>query len=296
DGDGIGDNSDPDRDGDGFDNALELSRGTDPNNAADYPDLVAPQLQVNNPDGQTLEAASVVVSGLASDPEQPYSGVVSLKVRSDSFNALEFNLLLEGSSFQGEVPLALGDNRLLFTARDASGNVTEVARLITRLAPSSFANVQPADGSVINTTTVTLQGEVHTTLPLSEVQFYVNDWRIVPSDTPAQGVYRFEVPDVPLQVGSNRFVLRIDSAGGSSVQTLNLQYIPDDADAIAAPELSIVAPTPGSLLSDESFRIKGRVVSQGGAVSVRINGVPFATPVGSSEDFYFNELVSFNGQ
>src|SRR5690606_13222901 len=178
DGDGIGDNSDPDRDGDGFDNALELSRGTDPNNAADYPDLVAPQLQVNNPDGQTLEAASVVVSGLVSDPVQPYSGVSSLKVRSDRFHELEFNLLIEGASFQGEVPLALGDNRLLFTARDASGNVTEVTRLIKRQVLARFAHVQPADGAVINATRVTLQGEVHTSVPLAELQFYVNDGRV----------------------------------------------------------------------------------------------------------------------
>ncbi len=296
DGDGIGDNSDPDRDGDGFDNALEQSRGTDPNNAADYPDTVAPQLNVNNPDGQTLDAGLVVVSGLVSDPKQPYSGVSSLKVRSDRFNELEFNLLIEGSSFQGEVPLALGDNRLLFTARDASGNVTEVARLIKRQVLASFANVQPADGSVINATSVTLQGEVHTSVPLSELQFYVNDGRVIPSATPIEGVYRFELPDMPLQLGNNRFVLRIDSVGGSSVQTLTLQHIPDDADSIPAPELAIVAPTPGSLLSDESFRIKGRVISHAGPVSVQVDGAPFATPAGSREDFYFNELVSFNGQ
>ena len=44
DGDGVGDNSDPDIDGDGFNNDIERKAGTDPRDKASFPDNEAPVL------------------------------------------------------------------------------------------------------------------------------------------------------------------------------------------------------------------------------------------------------------
>ena len=292
DGDGIGDNSDPDRDGDGFDNTVENNRGTDPNDAGDYPDDVPPNLHVNNTDGEELEQKAVTLTGTVSDPEQPYSGVDRVTVTSDRYADATFAANRTGGTFEAEIPLALGANHLTLTAHDLSGNTTVVERAFKRVSPPHFANVTPANGSVVTEQSVTIAGEVRTYIPLSDVQFFIDEWQITPTGTGQEGVYRFSLPDIPLAIGSNYFTLRTVNPDGVDERTLVLQHKPEDADQIPAPDIELLAPSEGSLLNSASFRIKGRVTSHAGSVDVTLNGDAVDLE-GTDDAGFFEGIVSF---
>jgi hypothetical protein len=292
DGDGVGDNSDTDRDGDGFSNAAELARNTNPDDAADYPDDVAPVLQVNNPDGQESEAATIILTGTVNDPEQPYSGLKTISVVSDAFNGAGFAVTVDDGRFEAEVPLMLGANPLTFLARDVSGNQTSTSLTIHRISPPRFASVTPQNGALITEEKVTIAGEVLTLLPLSDVRFYVSDWQVSPDPTNEEGVYTFRLEGLPLDIGVNRFALRVVTADGTDERLLLLEHRPEDADSIAAPDIELLSPTDGSLLNSDSFRLKGRVTSYGGAVEVLLNGEETQWQ-GTTDAGYFEGMVSF---
>src|SRR5690606_18941769 len=118
DGDGIGDNSDPDRDGDGFDNVFEEQKGTNPNDPADYPDTVAPTVEITSPSGARVESATFELRGNVADPVQPHSGVASVSVTNDRFPGAPSAGVVTGNSFVASVPLALGNNVLTVIAQD----------------------------------------------------------------------------------------------------------------------------------------------------------------------------------
>lgn len=292
DGDGIGDNADADRDGDGFSNAEELAQNTNPDDATDYPDDVAPVLQINNPDGQESEAATIILTGTVSDPEQPYSGLQTISVFSDAFNGASFAVTVDDGRFEAEVPLMLGANPLTFLAQDISGNQTSISLTINRISPPRFANVTPQNGALITEENVTIAGEVHTLLPLSDVRFYVNEWQVSPDPTNEEGVYTFRLEGLPLDIGVNRFALRVVTADGTDERLLLLEHRPEDADSIAAPDIELLSPTDGSLLNSDSFRLKGRVTSYGGAVEVLLNGEETQWQ-GTTDAGYFEGMVSF---
>ncbi|WP_416398388.1 hypothetical protein [Allohahella sp. A8] len=92
-------NADTDRDGDGFSNEVELSRKSNPDDAADYPDDVAPALTVDNPSGQSLEQTMVLLTGAVTDPEQPYSGITRVSVESSAFADATFSATVTANRF-----------------------------------------------------------------------------------------------------------------------------------------------------------------------------------------------------
>jgi len=292
DNDGVGDNRDSDRDGDGFENDVETARGTDPDDAGDYPDDVAPNIHLNNPSGSELEASSVVLTGTVSDPLQPYSGVKQVRVTSSAFADVVFTAVLDDGQFEAEVPLVLGDNTITVTATDLSGNTASVPFQARRISPPHFANITPANGALITTEVVTIAGEVRTLLPLSEVQFYINEWQITPTSTEQAGIYVFNLPNLPLEIGANSFELRTVTADGEDERLLVLMHRPENADEIPAPDIELLSPTDGSLLNSASFPVKGRVTSYGGAVDVTLNGQEVDWQ-GTADSGYFEGIVSF---
>lgn len=292
DGDGVGDNTDPDRDGDGFNNATETERGTNPDDAGDYPDDVPPSLHLNNPTGSELKTSSVILTGTVSDPQQPYSGVARAVVESAAFPDVVFTATLENDRFEAEVPLVLGDNSLTVTAFDLSGNTTSASFETRRISPPHFANVTPENGALITDETVTIAGEVRTLLPLSEVQFFINDWQITPTGTGQEGVYVFNLPKLPLAIGTNRFEMKAVTADGTDERLLVLSHRPENAGEIPPPDIELLTPTDGSLLNSASFPVKGQVTSHAGAVSVTLNGREVNWQ-GTPDAGYFEGIVSF---
>ncbi len=297
DGDGIGDNSDPDRDGDGFDNSEEDTRGTNPDDASDYPDTVAPELTILNPDGQQVDADSVQITGQVSDPQQPYSGVATVVLTSENFPDVAFQGFITGQQFTAEVPLGVQLNRLTAVATDLSGNSTQASVNIRRISPPQFVSVAPQSGTVLATDTVTVSGRVYTLLPLTEVQFYLNEWQITPDGTGETGYYSFNLPNIPLDLGQNDFELRVVAEEFEDSRSLQLSYLPEDAAQLSEPDITILSPSAGTVLNQDSFTLTASVLSYAGPASIQLDTEPqtvTAFPRGDNQvQYQLSRTVSF---
>lgn len=287
DGDGIADDIDPDRDGDGYSNEDEIARGTDPDDASDYPDEIAPTLTLNNPAAQTTTDTEIRVSGQAAD-ERALQGVT---ISNDRY-AGDFAVLLQaGGSFSSLIPLRVGDNMLTITATDTSGNTAVRSITVTRLSPPQFQSVQPASGSALTTDTVTLSGQIVTEQDVSLLRLQLNGAQVVIGDRVGNG-YPFSIPGLPLAWGVNQFSLLVSSPDGSDRRDLTLSRVPEDPDSVPPPALDVLAPNDGQWLRSQNVQVTGRVQSFAGQLSVTVNNMPVSV-IGDGSLGTFNHLLSF---
>ena len=293
--DGIGDNVDPDRDGDGVANDIEEDQGTNPNDPNDYPDTVAPELQLIDTEAVIIDAIVYNVRGTAIDPEQPNSGVDTILITSEQYVGISFSGTYDAASgeFSIEVPLKLGINQLLIKAIDLSGNTSEKTLQVTRISPPQIVNVTPVSGTIVEQDTAIIRGEIHTAQPLDSLSLRINDSQVTPEPTDQDGVYVFFAPIQSLGFGSNIVQLRLVSPDGSAARDVQLNYVPEGAEDIPAPTISIASPAEGQLLNQDSFRLSAEIVSSAGPLMITLNGQEI---VNTSEGLVFynlNELLSF---
>jgi len=291
--DGIGDNSDSDIDGDLFSNDEEADANTDPYDASDYPDRVAPSLTVNNGSPVTIEAFTLLVTGSVSDAVQPHSGVRLIRVSNNRYPDLAFAGLIDGEQYRVEVPLAIEVNNLTISAVDLTGNTAVQHLTVDRISPPRFNQVTPVQGSIVNTDRVDIAGQVLTYLPLSEVSFYVNEWYITPIGSAVPGVYSFNLADIPLTLGQNSFDLRVVTPDGATATRLEIEYLPDGAADLPAPEVQLLAPTDGQTLQEANFELVYNINSAGGPVSLELNGQTVAQKFAHRSEFIFSAPLSF---
>lgn len=293
DGDGRGDNSDLDRDGDGFDNALEEQKGTNPNDASDYPDTIAPTVEITSPSGARVESATFELRGNVSDPVQPHSGVASVSVTNDRFPGAPSGGVLTGNSFVATVSLALGNNVLTVVARDLSGNNSAlVSYQVVLLQQLQITDISPASDSAIITGSTAISGKVHASSDIEDVNVYINEFSVSLTATSQPGVYAFTKPDVALQLGDNSFVIRAETAFGNAEQIIRLVRTPDP-DKINNPVITLISPLNNTYLPAANFKLAGRVSSEGGAVTVLVAGEPAIVKPLAAGDYYFEKQLSF---
>ena len=293
DGDGVGDNADTDRDGDGFLNEDEISRGSDPDNASDFPDQTNPILSLTTED-QDTEFSSIVVIGTVSDPEQSNSGIASVTITSDRFPETSFSgSFSDLGEFEVEVPLQVGANVLTVTVTDLSDNQTQNSIEVNRFSAPQFVNVQPINGAVSIEDNITIQGEIHTLLDIDQLTFTINESQVTPISTQVAGVYRFDFPNVALTFGSNTFTLLLRSESGDDQRILNVDYVPDNAQNIAPPTIELIAPSNGSVLNQESFRISAEINSNAGPLTVSVDGQVVLEASEGLTFYTLSELLNF---
>jgi Bacterial TSP3 repeat len=293
DADGVGDNKDTDRDGDGFNNIIEEQKNTDPNSASDYPDIIAPLLTILNVADEQVNVATVILRGNVSDTTQPHSGVATIKITNDRYPNLVVDATASNNLFEQSVPLAIGSNLLTTLVSDFSGNISQATHRVTRLAAAKFVSVTPADGSVVQSQTINIAGQIESSRSSDEIRFFINEWQVTPDPTASADRYQFALPNVQLQLGQNNFLLRLETPDGIDERSLIVHYQPENPDSIPAPELSILSPVSGSQLSDASFLIKGRAISHAGNLSIRVNGQTIASSSANNQLEYFETLLSF---
>ncbi|GAA5215843.1 hypothetical protein ACFSJ3_10560 [Corallincola platygyrae] len=240
-------------------------------------DTTDPELQLYTT-ATTTTSGSVVLRGQVIDPGAVSSGIASVSVKNTAYPDADFVASQDGDQFNVEVPLAFGGNTLTITALDNSGNSSAIEHTIQRKVSASFRAISPADGALVTTDTITVTGEVVADDGGSIDSVLVNEVRVSPQSTAVAGVFTFTAPGIPLAIGSNQIRL---SATGENVVTveeqLTIEYRPANNTDIPAPELTITAPLDGSMLSEQSFYVTGRVVSYGGAVTISVNGQQIPT-------------------
>ncbi|RBP48518.1 hypothetical protein [Arenicella xantha] len=284
-----------DLDGDGFTNDFEIERGTDPHNAADYPDVVKPKLNITNQSSGLTSLSELVLTGSATDKAQPYSGIESISVTSSRFIGTAFSgeFNQQTGVFQIEVPLEFGDNQLTIAAIDNSGNQTEIVLMLTRSTAPVIESVSPSDGSILTDASFTLRGTIRTRLYQNDFVVQINSSQVVTTATGQADVYEFEFVDVPLDIGQNRFELTVSSAIGDDEEVITVRYLPEIVDQIGPPKISQIFPTDGSVLNVSMFNIGSSIESLAGPLTVTVNGETVLSADQQRTSFNLNRQLIF---
>ncbi len=182
-------------------------------------------------DGLRTRADAVEVQGTVDDPDATVTvnGVAAA---------------LDGLAFTATVPLAEGDNAIIATATDAVGNAAEARITVTRdLTPPAVAITAPADGAVVGSDVIRVEGTVDD--PDATVE--VNG---IPAPV-ADGAFAV---DVPLAEGNNGVAATAtDVAGNVSVAAITVMR-----DS-TPPVVLITVPADGSNLIRRTVRATGSV-------------------------------------
>src|SRR5690606_8920787 len=131
------------------------------------------------------------------------------------------------------------------------------------------SDVAPANGAAITTESTNISGSVHASSAIENVNVYINEFSASLTTTNQPGVYAFNRQNVALQLGENSFVIRAETALGSAEQIITLVRTADPKK-IGNPVVTLISPLNNSYLRETSFKLAGRVSSEGGAVSVVI--------------------------
>ena len=292
DGNGIGDNSDPDRDGDGFSNEDEVAAGTDPDNALDYPDLIAPAMTLDGVSERTTEANSIDLSGSVSDENSGLDSVIAL---SDQYPGVPMAVILSGGQWSLNVPLEVGPNQITLTASDLAGNTTELIVNVERLSTDATLALvieQPVNGSVMNQPSLVIRGILRNELPAQSQTVTVAGTPVALTPTSLTTEFRFESSTLELVEGINTFQIQAEADGQSVTSSVSVTYQPELVMP-DAPVFRILSPAEGSYLAEEGFTLVGEVFAPGGLTSLSLDGVaiPFTTLQGGY--YSFSEAIGF---
>lgn len=295
DGDKIPDDIDNDRDGDGVNNQDEIDADTNPDDVNDFPDLVAPTLTIDQASSSRTTASSFVITGTAVDPVQAYSGIERVAAQNTQFSDSEFSSVIETDSgvFSIEVPLKIGNNSITVTLVDQSGNQSQETLQVERGDTPTIESILPSSNTVVSTEQVSISGAIRSTMQPDRFRVFFNDSEVLTQSTNQADLYQFSFDNVALNLGDNRFSLRVTSDFGSDQSIIVIRYTPDAAEELAAPSITNISPNSGQQLNQQSFRLGAQIESFAGTLTVSVNG----SEVLSSQDglsFYsVNEVLSF---
>jgi hypothetical protein len=218
-------------------------------------DNVAPSLALDAPlAGQTLNAASVEVSGGATDDD----AVASVTVNGANVT------LAEDGTFVTTVALGEGTNSIVVAAKDPAGNTTSVTRSVTRFSVPTVAITSPADFAVVGTATVTVAGNAGPTVTSVDVN----------GSKATVSAGHFTASNVPLQQG--RTVITATARDASArLATSTIQIYRDSIP----PRVTVVWPAEGATVGQNNITVSGNVddivvgTINPGQVRVTVNNV-----------------------
>jgi len=203
DGDGIGDNTDPDRDGDGVSNEEEIAVGTNPDDANDFPDRIAPEVSIDGPDFISINEDSLTLRGNVSDSG---SGVDRLEFSSARFPGARFAVSVQAAQWTANVPLLEGTNVLTLTAFDKAGNTAQLTRTVERQPLASDIGLSityPQPGAVLTDAALVVRGLLRSDQPAQRMEVLVNGQAAALSPTAQVAEFNFQSTALNLQPGPN---------------------------------------------------------------------------------------------
>ncbi len=289
DGDGIGDNADPDRDGDGFSNTDEQAEGTDPNNAADYPDHEPPALTVDGGLERVTDADTMDLGGTVSDSGK---GVATVKIATDRYAGIDFAALLSGDRWSASVPLEVDTNLLTITATDKVGNQAAVTVNVLREDSNAVVGLTidyPKANAILTTDSIVVRGVLRSSLPAQSMTVQVNGKSATLSATDNNTDFTFQSGKITLAEGINNILVQGTVDDQPIQRTVYVTYQPEEAQ-VAAPVITVLAPQNGSYLAESDFMLAGEVIAEGRLTGLAINGQAVAFSTHQAPRYPFSEL------
>jgi hypothetical protein len=239
------------------------------------PDSTAPVATLEGGTADRFTAQpDILLGGTASDDR----GAVTVRVHTEAFGGADFAAPLEDGQWTVRVPLQAGANRLEVRVSDGAGNRRVLALTVERESAVSGLEIRvdyPPHGAVLDASPIMVRGTLHTDLRALSQGVRVNGLAGTLSATALPTETAFETPALALTDGLNSLLVAAYADDATAQQVVQVQYLPAAAD-LAAPQLSILSPVPGSTLAQGSFLLVGEVRAEAGLTALRIDGQPLA--------------------
>jgi hypothetical protein len=187
------------------------------------PDTTPPTVSITSPsDAQTFTNSPITVSGSASDPGSPSSGLARVEVR---VNGGSWETASGTANWNRTVSLLFGANTIEARSRDNADNYSPIAsvsvNLIDEVAPAVMIT-SPTTNSTYSTSSssLDLRGWASDNVGVTEVLWSIHSSVQIDSGS-AVGTTSWVINGIPLELGENNIVVfAYDAAGIRSVDNL----------------------------------------------------------------------------
>jgi hypothetical protein len=241
----------------------------------------------------TTTAATITLIGEASDKE---SGLKTIQVVSNRYSQTFGGAFNTGGTFNIEVPVQVGENRLTVVVMDKCGNraTGTVGVQATIPALPQLTITTPANGATVTTKTITVAGIVRSSLPPEQIRLLFGGQVDFPQGS--GGNYTFSFGGVNLREGSNAILVTAETPHGTvSAQAMIVLAKPEEPVEPVPPAVEMYSAQPDSYISGDTFQVSGIATGSADIVGVTINGQA-ATITGSGTQVSFEATLDFAGE
>jgi GH18 family chitinase len=244
-------------------------------------DTTSPTVSISSPtSGQTFTASPVTVSGTATDPGSPSTGVSLVQMQVNGTGGT-WQTASGTTSWSAAAALSSGANTIYVRSQDGAGNYSTVASVNVTYnppdtTPPTVSISSPTAGQTFTTSPVPVSGTAtdpgSPSSGVSLVQVQMNGtggtWQT------ASGTTSWSA-SATLSSGANTIYVRSQDGAGnySTVASVNVTYTPDTQ----GPALTITSPANNAVMTNASLPVSGTASDNGygnnGISSVTVNGV-----------------------
>lgn len=191
-------------------------------------DYVAPQVLISTADNLTTPNAEIKLQGSVTEVG---SGLQQLSATNQRFGDASFGLIIESTNngvttYNGEIPLQVGPNTITVTSTDRAGLTGQASINVRREAGPLPVIVFTShdNGQRVNTSNVSIQGELYSSLLASQIQLHLAGRQLQPTVTATPQVFQFGFTNLSLQPGYNRLTITAVTTAGQSEAVITLFY------------------------------------------------------------------------
>lgn len=232
-------------------------------------DTTPPTVAITSPaNGQTLNASSATVSGTASDPGSPATGVSLVEVR---INNSAWMSAAGTTSWTKAVSLNLGGNSIEARSRDNAGNYSLISSNFVSFVDTNKPTVAitsptTSSGYSMTNNSINLGGTASDNVAVTQVAWSNNRG----GSGTASGTASWSASAIPLQSGFNVVTVTAQDASGN-ISTDTLTVVFNSKPILYPQDLTLYLPF-GGLTNDYSGNMNDAIVTNG-VSTVAVDGV-----------------------
>ena len=258
-------------------------------------DNTPPLLNISGESERTTDKDYSEITGFASDEQ---SGIDCVYVQSNHFPDQQFNAIVnEFNTFSLTIPLTVGKNGLVVTARDMMANETKQSITVTVSITEKprVSITYPSNGTLIYDESIQVKGFVRSSLPKEQIKLFLSDQMTFAQGD--SGDYTFLFNNVHLSTtGSNDLIVKaITKYDFVEAKTTVLYYSEQETIGDNKPVIEISKPGLYSIIKDQNIFISGTAKSDYGISNIVINEqIAEMIPINPTEMSFKYMMVNFH--
>ena len=244
-------------------------------------DTTPPTVLISSPtSGQPFTASPVSVSGTATDPGSPSTGVSLVQVQVNGTGGT-WQTASGTTSWNASVSLSSGDNTIYVRSQDGAGNYSTIASVNVTYnppdtTPPTLSITSPLNGATVTSASLPISGTATDNGNGNSGISSVTVNGIAASSDTASGANTANWnTTIALNSGANTVtVIATDGAGNTTQQQISITYNPPDT---TPPTLTIASPVNNATVTSASLSVNGTATDNGngnnGVSSVTVNSI-----------------------